>query len=172
MQVARCARLGERLIVPSSERSEHMSSQDKLSLDDYVVKEFTSVKDERFVVAYPKAAGYTVENLETDLTSFADEDEARAAVSDDSWIDVHWPLGFFSGVYGFLDQKVFDLGIADVSVGYYEAVWKYRLGFRNTKGWGFQFKDATGDVYRILTTINGWHYLLYNSSDPTIVGVK
>jgi hypothetical protein len=148
-----------------------MTGQDKLSLDDHVVKEFTSVKGARFAVAYPKAVGYTVENLETDLTSFADGDEARVAVSDDSWIDVRWPVGFVSG-YPPMDQRVYDIGIADLAVDRYAIVWKYKINFRNTKGWGFQFKDATGDVYRISTIWNGWHYLLYNSSDPTIVGVK
>jgi hypothetical protein len=58
-----------------------MSSQNRLSMEDYVVKEFTSTKGARFAVAYPKVGGYTVENL--------DGNEVRTAVSDDSWIDLN-----------------------------------------------------------------------------------
>lgn len=140
-----------------------MSSQNRLSMEDYVVKEFTSTKGARFAVAYPKVGGYTVENL--------DGNEVRTAVSDDSWIDVNWPLGFSQSGLS-LGQEVVDLGIDFAQVQTYSIIWKYELFFTNTQGWGFQFKDATNDIYSVSTILNGTHYLLYNSDIPTIIGVK
>jgi hypothetical protein len=127
--------------------------------DDFIVKKFTSAQGNKYAVAYPKSAEST------------DEDEAASVGSGDSWIDVNWPNGF-SSMSGFLPQDVLDIGISNASVFEYDLVWKYELAFSNTKGWGFKFKDATNDVYGVSTIINGWHYLLYNSSDPTIIGVQ
>ncbi len=149
-----------------------MSSKDKVNLDNYVVKEFTSANGAKFAVAYPKEAGYTTENLETGLDSFTDGDTVKVTSTDDSWIGVSWPLDFDSDSDG-LDQQVIDLGISSSDLyDYTGEVWSYILHFENTKGWGFQFKDATGDIYKVSTILNGWHYLLYNSSKPEIVGVK
>jgi hypothetical protein len=127
--------------------------------DDFIIKEFTSAQGNKYAVAYPKSAGSK------------DEDRAASVGSGDSWIDVKWPDGFSSSSSP-LPQAVIDIGISDASVWEYNLVWKYEVGFTNTKGWGFQFKDATNDVYKVSTVVNGWHYLLYNSSDPTIIGVQ
>lgn len=127
--------------------------------DDYIVREFTSAQGNRYAVAHPKSAVP------------ADEDGVASAGSGDSWVDVNWPDGFSSSLHP-LPPEVIDIGISEAQVWEYGGVWKYELGFTNTRGWGFKFRDATNDVYRVSTILNGWHYLLYNSSDPTITGVQ
>ncbi len=85
------------------------------------------------------------------------------------WVDVNWPAGSYHSP---TIQAVQNIGISNVDMGYYSIIWKYNLHFENTSGWGFQFKDATGDIYRCSTFRNAWHYILYNSKDPTIIRVK
>jgi hypothetical protein len=50
-------------------------------------------------------------------------------------------------------------------------IYQCRIQFRNTKGWGFTFYDLSGDDYSCSTVLNGWHYIDYNSSEPTIIAV-
>jgi len=51
-------------------------------------------------------------------------------------------------------------------------IWRYQLFFTSTKGWGFEFEDASHDKYPCSTVINGEHNIQYNSDQPDILVVR
>lgn len=123
---------------------------------EFITVEQTSASGEKFQVGYPKQEGDTEKSLkETVLTA-------------GSYKDVK--ITPYNGSY--LSQGALDIGVKGAYIEVGGTIYKYRVWFYNSKGWGFRFKDETGDTYKCSTVRNGWHYIDYNSSKPTMIGVK
>ena len=94
--------------------------------------------------------------------------KSNTPISDDT-VDVHW---VYPSVHNPTSSAVRDLGISRAELSTGIAPYSYKLDFWNTKGWGFYFRDASGDTYHCSTIRNGHHFIQYNSDHPTIVAVS
>lgn len=128
----------------------------------YLVVELVSAAGRKYEVGYPVDAGYTENEV-------AEHAGALSKGLSETFLAVNWIPGAAPVTPS---VQVQNLGIAEGYVSYDRGVvYNYRISFKNTKGWGFDFKDLTNDVYFCSTIRNGWHYIDYNSDDATIVGV-
>ncbi|OAA63566.1 hypothetical protein SPI_03729 [Niveomyces insectorum RCEF 264] len=88
-------------------------------------------------------------------------------------MDVHWPV---DGTEHITTSEVYDLaGLQAYKVEeqpWYAPWFKYCLRIRNNVNYLYTFTDESNDTYDLRTVINGWHFLLYNSDQPTIVHVQ
>lgn len=145
--------------------------------DTHIVVELVKDSGSKYEVGYPKEAGYTKESVEEMIAapegaSGSDSDTGNLKDNGD-YKDLKWTLGDEQD-YTSRAAKGIGIGGGYIVEGskivtiYYD----YRICFMNTKGWGFKFKDENGDTYSCSTVLNGSHYIDYNSSAPTIVGVK
>ncbi|KAJ1334050.1 hypothetical protein MN608_04049 [Microdochium nivale] len=99
--------------------------------------------------------------------------ETEAEVEPEAdWVGVYWPVGDDS--WKQVSQAVRDIGISRYRLYFngHPNAYSYTLYFTNTKGWSFDFKDDSNDVYTVSTIINGDHYVKYNSDAPNINAVK
>ncbi|KZS87518.1 hypothetical protein SISNIDRAFT_460810 [Sistotremastrum niveocremeum HHB9708] len=97
--------------------------------------------------------------------------QANVKAAASTGVTVKWEVG--DGKMKATSQSVKDIGISEYAlIKQSNTVYTYRLDFTNTKGWGFNFKDESGDKYTVTTFRNGGHMLQYNSDKPTIVLVQ
>lgn len=136
----------------------------RVNLDDYITLEFTTSNGEKYQVGYPTDGGQDEESLRAELSKL-DFSEKNASI----YRELNCP----PDEVGYVSPGAQAIGIANAYVlsSSHATIYTYRLWFENTKGWGFDFKDDSGDVYGITTILNRWHYIDYNSPKPTMVGV-
>lgn len=128
----------------------------------HIVVELVTEQGNKYEIGYPIEAGYTSLEVSEGLKANFDLQAA--------FLEVNWEPG---AAHTSPSNKVRDRGIAEGYVSHDRgAIYEYRLNFRNTKGWGFSFKDKTNDVYKCSTIRNGWHYIDYNSADGTIIAIR
>ncbi len=142
------------------------TSTNKLSLEEregFITREFSSRNGNKFQVGFPKSAGYTEGNLDAVVELV----KSNGPVAD-STVGVNW---VYPSSHYPTSQAVQGIGIDRAEVGTGVAPYSYKIDFWNTKGWGFYFKDASGDIYHCSTIRNGHHFVQYNSDKPTIVEV-
>lgn len=142
------------------------TSTNKLSLEEkegFVIREFSTANNNKFQVGFPKSAGYTEKNLDEMLVLIKTNSPAAHDTVGVNWLNP-------SSQYP-TSQAIQNLGIDRAEIGPGIAPYSYKLDFWNTKGWGFSFKDASGDIYQCSTIRNGHHFVQYNSNNPTIVSV-
>lgn len=140
--------------------------------ETHVVVECTSGLGNTYEVGYPKAAGYTRENIEAELLRAGEMRKAGAADDAGAFSPVNWDAGG--------DSTTSRAAIRSGIVGGYVVfinpdpapLYRYVVNFANDGGWGFTFKDLSNDTYGCTTPRNGNHYFHYNSPAPTIVGVR
>ena len=130
--------------------------------DKYIEIELVDANGEKYRVGYPESAWYFESTIHSELKTLKQEVGNPPAVLD--WApdvrptvtpDAAKEIGIVEGFVESGDGIIFD----------------NRLHFRNTKGWYFTFKDEVGRYYTCSTPRNGWHYIDYTSSKPTIVSV-
>lgn len=114
-----------------------------------------------------------VYGIKNGSTAESEANQAYSASVQENFYGVYWPVGDQKWKYtsspisdkvGISRYKLFK-GFNGSQVG------DYCLEFTNTKGWGFTFKDESGDEYRMSTVVNRTHILRYNSKRPNIVDV-
>ncbi|WOE77024.1 hypothetical protein RZO07_16930 [Pseudomonas protegens] len=127
----------------------------------HVVIELSSRLGRKYEVGYPIEDGYTEKEV---LESF----NANKKLAE-SFLKVEWVPG---APQTSPSREVRERGIEAGYVSHDRgSIYEYRINFQNSKGWGFDFKDETDDVYSCSTIRNGWHYIDYNSDKATIVGI-
>jgi hypothetical protein len=135
--------------------------------EEYIVVEFTNDSGKKYEVGYPKAAGYTKENIEAEIANANEKLKANASSDESTFQTLVWVVNGDSTT----SRAAIDIGI----VGGYvdrDPNNKCQLNFANSKGWGFTFIDQTGDTYFCSTFRDGNHYVNYTSAKPTIIGVR
>ncbi|MGY4493833.1 hypothetical protein [Pseudomonas sp. TE3610] len=131
--------------------------------EQHLVVELASAAGRKYEIGYPIDAGYT----EHEVVEHAN---ALAAGLSEAFLPVNWVPGASPVTPS---KQVQNLGIAEGYVSYDRGtIYNYRINFKNTKGWSFDFEDATKMKYSCSTIYNGWHYIDFNSDDATIVGVS
>lgn len=134
--------------------------------NDHILVEFTSENGSTFEVGYPKSAGYTRENIEAEIAkSIQKLSDSNSGYQHLKWV----PNGDSLTSRGAIDIGIFG-GRVDKASSY--IIYQYQIVFINTHGWGFTFKDESGDTYGCSTPRNGKHTVNYNSNKPTIIGVR
>ncbi len=128
----------------------------------HVLISSTSKNGSKFTIGYTKDAGYTSDEISEGLRS--------AKTASGGFAEINWPPGKSPS------ETSGDAHIIGIVEGYVShdrgTIYEYRVNFKNSQGWGFVFKDGSGGEYHISTILNGWHYIDYNSSNPTMIGVK
>ena len=84
-------------------------------------------------------------------------------------VNVNWPV---AGGWVPTPELVDTLGIAGYSLMETKGIiYKYTLTFQTVppSTFDYTFDDASGDSYVCNTWQDGFHYINYNSDDPTIV---
>ncbi|QCE40151.1 hypothetical protein [Psychroserpens sp. NJDZ02] len=133
--------------------------------DEYVVVEFMNDSGNKYEVGYPKDSGYTLDNIEEELTNAVKTYQNRDLAS---FKDINWvPDGGSNTSRAAIKNGIVG-GYVNKDNGF---IYTYRLHFANQSGWGFTFKDVSDDTYHCSTPRNGNHYVDYNSGHPTMVGV-
>lgn len=136
--------------------------------DTHVVVGFTSKAGKSFEVGYPKTSGYSKENIIEKITANA-ATEVEGADSAAAFCELRWVAGGES----FTSRAAMDIGIIGGHVSKDNGIiYTYRLHFANSSGWSFTFIDGENDTYDCGTSFNGNHYIDFNSSEPTIHGVR
>lgn len=139
---------------------EYMSKNIRVT-KTHLVMELTSTHGHKYEVGYPIESGYTEKDI-LDLQS-------KQLQVNGAFLPVEWVPGAPRTSPSGEVQK---LGIKEGYVSQDRGpVYEYRINFENSKGWGFDFKDQSNDVYSCTTIRNGWHYIDYNSDKATIIGV-
>lgn len=133
---------------------------------DFILVEFVSQKGNKFEVGYPKSGGYTKKMLEVELK----KSEDSLAGCSNNWKDILLPVD----KNGTISSDAEEIGIksGNVTSNHPSALYSYTLKFVNTTGWGFYFKDKTGDIYHCSTILNSSHTIFYNSDKPTMISVS
>lgn len=143
-----------------------MTNLNILSIDqneEYIVVSLINNQGKNYEVGYPKSVGYSLE-LVTDTLNKKQMDKVEGSRCELKW-EVNVKPSYTSDC-----AKA--LGISEGNViGGISKIYQCRVQFHNTKGWGFTFYDLSGDDYSCSTFLNGWHYIDYNSSEPTIIAV-
>lgn len=133
--------------------------------NEFFVVQFKSKLGHIYEVGYPKQAGYTLEKLTENLTEEKSQHLEKRDFCSLKWEINKKPDGTF--------QNAIDIGcMKGFVVGGISKIYQSRLHFKNTKDLGFEFQDEAGDIYFCSTYFNSWHYIDYNSSQSTIVGVR
>jgi hypothetical protein len=128
--------------------------------DDHVICRATTVSGKAYELGYPKDEGYSKDAL-------AGEISGQMATPEGFQV-----LNWVPGQEGYTSPGAEGIGIVKGYVSHDRGViYSYRINFYNSKGWHFSFVDESGDVYKITTIRNGWHYIDYNSDKPIVVGV-
>lgn len=129
----------------------------------------SSLPEKKYEVGYPKAAGYTKENIEAEIAKANKKFKASARNEAATYAPVLWIANGPSTT----SKEAIDIGIIG---GYVTAgsglIYKCEVKFANDHGFYFTFIDQTGDTYLCTTTLRGIHSVSYNSDQPTIVGVR
>ncbi|MBD0319544.1 MAG: hypothetical protein ICV87_04375 [Gemmatimonadetes bacterium] len=137
--------------------------------EEHIVAEFTSGAGNTYEVGYPKAAGYTSENLEAEIASASEKRSGSASAEAATFSPLLWVVDGDSTT----SRAAIKTGIVG---GYVNTdrgiIYNYQLNFANSSGFGFTFKDLSDDTYFCSTPRNGNHYVNYNSSRPSMVGVQ
>jgi len=152
-----------------------------MEIDDFIVKEFTTDSGQKYAVGYSKEE-FSEADLDAELAS-AEPDEINVQATSSGWVAVNWPFptthlrtGYKVNEFIGFEHSLPELGLRSIRLNRMdvpeEAIWKYMIQFVNDKGWGFEFKDESGDVYQITTIRNGSHFLMFRSGYPTIVAVR
>jgi hypothetical protein len=134
--------------------------------EEYIVVEFANDSGRKYEVGYPKKAGYTKDSIDAEITAANQNRSAPNA----AYAAIRWSVDGESSTSKGAKKIGIESGYITKSSG--AAVYIYRMNFTNSKGWVFTFKDESGDSYDCYTFQNGTHYIDYNSSDPTVIGVK
>lgn len=129
----------------------------------------SSLPGKKYEVGYPRAAGYTKENIESEIAKANKKFKAKARNDAATYAPVLWiPNGAST-----TSRAAIDIGIIG---GYVYSgsglIYKCEVKFANDYGFYFTFIDQTGDTYLCTTTLRGTHSIFYNSDQPTIVGVR
>ncbi|RON15576.1 hypothetical protein [Pseudomonas frederiksbergensis] len=128
----------------------------------HIIVELSSKAGHKYEVGYPIKDGYTEEKILENIKSHE--------LQDSPFLSLQWIPGAPQTSPSAEVQKI---GIAAGYVSHDRGpIYEYRINFQNSKGWEFQFKDETGDIYPCNTTFNSWHYIDYNSDKATIIGVR
>ena len=134
--------------------------------NEYLELEHISLDGQKYIVGYPKSAGYTLESLTNELSQVNLITELE---NKDDFNELEWVPNSISKT----STDAQHIGIKSGEVIESPHIYfKYRINFINTKGWKFYFKDKSGDVYSCRTFRYGPHYIDFNSEQPTIIGVK
>ncbi len=132
--------------------------------DSHVILQVMDGDKVAYEVGYPKSDGYSADTL---LSNISETDQPRKA--DAAFAKLNW----VPGKEGYTSPQAERIGISQGYVSHDRGpIYEYRINFHNTKGWHFEFKDESGDVYGCKTIFNGWHYIDYNSEQPIIIGVR
>lgn len=134
--------------------------------EEYIVVEFTNDSGNKYEVGYPKKAGYTKENIDAEIATANQNKSAPNA----AYADICWSVD--GETYTSEEAKNIGIKSGYLTKSSGATMYIYRVDFTNSKGWVFTFKDESGDTYDCYTFQNGNHYIDYNSSDPTMNGVK
>ncbi|KZT58302.1 hypothetical protein CALCODRAFT_241893 [Calocera cornea HHB12733] len=106
-----------------------------------------------------------------------DDDSVKAFQRGDKnpfTIKVHWPVGDNSNkiasvnlydIAGIMKYKLYN----NPGTGNW---FQYVLDVQTNMNYKYKFKDEEGDEYTIDAFVNGWHYVKYNSTAPTIIQVS
>jgi len=96
--------------------------------------------------------------------------EEATVQSSQVFMPVHWVPGT---IWTATSPEVQALGISRYQLvdNGSSSYFRYTLGFTNTKGWGYSFRDESGDTYHVTTAKNNDHYVSFDSDKPIIVGV-
>lgn len=131
--------------------------------NEFIVVQFKNQSGELYEVGYSKEAGYTADEIKLGLSKVP-------ALKSGNYCDLKWEVDVRPSETSDCAKKI---GIAE---GYVEGgshtIYQCRMHFRNTQGWWFDFIDGNKEEYRCYTARNCWHYVDYNSSKPTIIGVR
>ncbi|MFL5381431.1 MAG: hypothetical protein ACJ8GN_02775 [Longimicrobiaceae bacterium] len=137
--------------------------------EEHIVVEFTNDSGKKYEVGYPKAAGYTKENIEAEIISAREKLAANASSDAAMYHTLLWIADGDSQT----SRAAMKIGIVG---GYVDKnsgiIYDCRMNFANNSGWSFRFIDQEDDSYVCITPRNGNHYIDYNSGHPTIEGVK
>lgn len=60
----------------------------------------------------------------------------------------------------------------DIRYIFYDAFYRYKLYFTNTKHYSYKFFDETGDSYSVNTYRAGDHFVRFDSDKPKIVYIS
>ncbi len=135
---------------------------DITEVKDHLVISATNSSGGKYAIGYPTADGYSRDTLVDELQTAQATPAGYQALN---WVPGQQP--------GYTSPGAERIGIQQGYVSHDRGpIYAYRINFYNTKGWHFDFSDESGDVYRITTIRNGWHYIDYNSEQPIIIGVR
>ena len=133
--------------------------------EDYIIIELTNDTGKKYEVGYPKSAGYTKENLMSELA----ETDSEVTRAKDGYKNINYKPDGDS----FTSQEAISIGICGGYVWSEKGwVYDYQLVFANHKNAKYLFKDESGDQYSCRTYRTGLHTINYNSGKPTMIGVK
>ena len=136
--------------------------------EEYIVVEFTNDSGKKYQVGYPKAAGYTVANINAELAAVKEEVKANSA-NKPGYVSINWIANGESTT----SRNAVNIGIVGGYVNQDTGViYENQVNFSNNARWSFLFQDKTKDTYSCSTPRNGNHYIDYNSEDPTMIGVR
>lgn len=138
--------------------------------EEYVILELTSENGNKFAVGYPKSEGYTLELVQSLTQKIQLDSQLINLASSDSYKDINWPVN--EDGYTSAEAKQIGITWGNVRRNNPTIPYEYTVSFVNNKGWGFRFKDESGDTYFCTTLSNGNHTIWYNSKKPTMIGVK
>jgi len=136
--------------------------------DEYIVVEFTNDSGKKYRVGYPKASGYSKENIAAEIAATNEDPRAKAATGT-KYVELEWiPNGESK-----TSRAAINIGIVGGYVNQDTGViYECQVNFSNSARWSFLFQDNTKDTYSCSTPRNGNHYIDYNSDDPKMIGVK
>ncbi|KAJ0419593.1 hypothetical protein BJY00DRAFT_150951 [Aspergillus carlsbadensis] len=90
-------------------------------------------------------------------------------------LKVKWPVGHGTATIKTSTTVYDEAGISQYKLSEqtgWIVIWKYVLEIENNVNYTYEFTDESGDTYGLTTMVSGWHYVRYNSDQPTIVRVK
>jgi hypothetical protein len=129
----------------------------------------SSLSGKKYAVGYPKASGYTKENIEAEIARAHDRHKANARNDAATYAPLVWLVNGDSTT----SRAAIDIGVIG---GYVKKgsglIYDCEVNFSNFNGLYFTFIDQSGDTYSCSTLRPGMHFIYYNSAQPSIVGVR